>query len=142
MQISNPISETTNDKLCSFPFYSIFTKTHYNYCSKDLSNGRVRDALGVSPTADIAWCIDSDNNYAICKPKASGTWSGYSRRRCSMPCGGGVVQFERVCLYEPCLGEAYVEDDGKVCNQHKCRDHKIKAKGKYQIDTISPFDSF
>ena len=45
-----------------------------------------------------------------------------------MPCGGGYVQYERVCLYPPCKGDKF-QTTSEECNAHSCQDHKLVAKG-------------
>lgn len=60
--------------------------------------------------------------------KHKGSWSGYNKKVCSLPCGGGYVQYERVCLYPPCNGNKF-QTTSEYCNTHSCQDHKLVAKG-------------
>ena len=62
------------------------------------------------------------------KPYFQGVWSGYVRYQCSVPCGGGVYQSVRVCLYPPCTGSATL-DSSDVCNTHSCQHHALRALG-------------
>ena len=66
--------------------------------------------------------------HSMTSNKHKGSWSGYNKQVCSLPCGGGYIQYERVCLYPPCDGDKF-QTTSEPCNTHSCQDHKLVAKG-------------
>ena len=52
----------------------------------------------------------------------AGTWGEWNEgdfNSCSEPCGGGKINRYRICLYPPCVGEAFELSD-RECNTQEC----------------------
>ena len=109
-------TKPTNGIRCKFPFLHL--GEYHNECVK------------LSPSSPAKFCRTGNRESGVmgeCSAKFKGKWSNWSDRKCSRPCGGGVILFQRTCLYSPCVGEASKATEEK-CNTHACLTHALIAR--------------